>query len=194
MTSAWIGLVAIGLTFVGYIPYSRDITLGKTKPHIYSWFIWALVTFIVFGLQMSGGAGLGGMVTLSAALLCIWVIFLGKKYGSTSTIRPIDTVFLGLAILTVGLWLVAKQSLLSVVLATIIDILGFVPTVRKSWHEPYSETLLFYWMNTLRFGLATLALNRFSVITALYPISWMVINFLFGMMLVARRTAEPRIP
>ena len=42
-----IGIVAIILTFIGYIPYTRDIVKNKTKPHIYTWILWAVILIIV---------------------------------------------------------------------------------------------------------------------------------------------------
>lgn len=186
-----IGVIAILLTFIGYIPYTRDIVKGKTKPHIYSWFMWGFVTSIVFALQMTDNAGIGAFVTLTAALLCFLVIFLGKKYGSMSQITTSDTMFLILAFITLAVWLIAKQPVISVILATSIDILAFAPTVRKSWTEPYSETVSFYWINTLRFGLAAISLNHYSILTALYPISWMMINGLFAAYLIIRRKQLP---
>jgi hypothetical protein len=65
--------------------------------------------------------------------------------------------------------------------------LAFAPTVRKSWKDPYSETLSFYWINTFRFALAIAALGEYSIITALYPISWALINGIFALMLIVRR-------
>jgi len=46
-----LGIIATVLVFIGYIPYLRDIVKGKTKPHIYSWFLWCFVTLIAFALQ-----------------------------------------------------------------------------------------------------------------------------------------------
>lgn len=89
-----LGIIAIVLTFIGYIPYSRDIIAGKTKPHIFSWFLWGFVTFLAFALQVYGKAGIGGFVTLTAALMCFVVIFLGFKHKSTSDIAKTDIVFL----------------------------------------------------------------------------------------------------
>ena len=45
-----LGFVATFLVLVGYIPYLRDIIKGKTKPHIYSWFLWSFVTLIANSL------------------------------------------------------------------------------------------------------------------------------------------------
>jgi len=186
-----IGILAVILTFSGYIPYLRDITKGKTKPHIYSWFLWGFVTSIVFALQISGNAGIGAFVTLAAAVMCISVIFLGYKYKCISDIIPLDTIFLILALITLGIWIFAKQPVLAAILATSIDLLGFIPTIRKSWNKPYSETLLFYYLNTIRFLLAIVALHTYSIITALYPISWLLINGLFALMLLMRRKIIP---
>lgn len=187
MLKTIIGIIAVLLTFIGYIPYSRDILRGKTRPHIYSWFLWGFVTTIVFALQLSDNAGIGAFVTLAAASMCFVVIFLGKKYGSISKITLSDKIFLSLALVALGLWIFAKQPVLSAILATAIDLLGFAPTVRKSWNEPFSETLLFYYLNTLRFGLALYSLERYTIITALYPFMWLFANSLFALMLNVRR-------
>ena len=138
-----LGIVATFLVLVGYIPYLRDIVKGKTKPHIYSWFLWSFVTLIAFALQVSGGAGSGAFVTLAAAIMCIAVIVLGFIYKAKVEIVKMDTVFLVLAFIALGLWLIAKQPVLSAILTTLVDLLGFAPTVRKSWNKPYSETLSF---------------------------------------------------
>ncbi|OGK66350.1 hypothetical protein A2313_01500 [Candidatus Roizmanbacteria bacterium RIFOXYB2_FULL_41_10] len=182
-----LGIFATVLVFIGYIPYLRDIIKRKAKPHIYSWFLWSFVTLIAFALQFSDGAGSGSFVTLAAALMCIVVIVLGIIYKSQVKIVWIDTVFMILAFVALGLWLITKQPLMSAILTTIIDLLGFAPTVRKSWNKPYSETLTFYYLNTFRFGLAVIALQKYSIITALYPITWLTANSLFALMLVIRR-------
>lgn len=182
-----IGTIAIILTFTGYIPYIRDIRAGKTKPHLYSWFLWALVTAIVFALQFSGGAGVGGFVTAAAAIMCFAVIGLSLKHGVNRDIKPIDKLFIVLAFVALGLWIFAKQPVASAILSTVIDLLGFAPTIRKSWNNPYSETLSFYYLNTARFTLAVFALSQYSLVTALYPISWLLANGLFALMLIVRR-------
>lgn len=187
-----LGFIATALVLIGYIPYLRDIVKKKTKPHIYSWLLWSFVTFIAFALQVSGGAGSGAFVTLAAALMCFAVIILGFIYKSQVEIVKLDTVFLILAVLALCLWLIAKQPVLSIILTTLVDLFAFAPTVRKSWNKPYSETLVFYYLNSLRFGLATAALQRYTIITALYPITWLIANSLFALMLLSRRKQVPQ--
>lgn len=183
-----IGIIAIILIFLGYIPYFRDLIKGKTVPHIYSWILWGFVTFIVAALQFSDGAGIGALITLVVAGICAAVIIVSVvKHKGSMNITLLDKAFLILGFISLGIWLLAKQPLLSAVLATTTDLLAFAPTIRKSWHKPYSETLSLYELNVVRFSLALVALQHYSLITVLYPASWVVGNGLFAVVLILRR-------
>lgn len=181
------GIIATIFVFLGYLPYLRDIINGKTKPHLYSWFVAGFVALIIFGLQVNSGAGIGSLVTLTAGIMCILVIVLGVLYKSKIEIVWIDTLFLVLAFISLGLWLIAKQPVISAVLSTLIELLGFMPTVRKSWNKPFTETLQFYYLNILRFSLAIFALQTYTVVTTIYPITWVLFNGFFALMLIIRR-------
>lgn len=182
-----LGFIAIVLTFAGYIPYFKDIVKGKTKPHLYSWFLWFFVTTIIFALQYTGGAGIGSFVTLTVALMCAVVIGLSLKYGVNRDVKPVDAIFIVLAFVALGLWLIAKQPVLSTILSTAIDLFGFAPTIRKSWNHPHTETLSFYTITSLRFAITILALSQYTIVTALYPVAWLFGNGLFAIMLFIRR-------
>jgi hypothetical protein len=181
-----ISIIAIVLTFVGYVPYLRDTIKGKTTPHIYTWFIWGFVTAIAYGLQVSGGAGVGSWVTLAVVIVSAVIVLLSLRNGKKD-IQKSDSVFLILSLAALGLWLIAKQPIVSVILTCTIDMLGFIPTIRKSWNKPYSETLFSYELNAFRHGLSILALQQYSLLTWLYPVSWTLANALFSGMLIIRR-------
>ena len=181
-----ISIIAVILTIVGYVPYIRDTLKKKTTPHIYTWFIWGLVTAIAYGLQVTSGAGVGSWVTFVVAIICFFIFALGLRNGKKNITRS-DTVFFVLSFVALFLWLIAKQPILSVILTSSIDMLGFIPTIRKSWNKPYSETLFSYELNSFRHGLSILALQQYSIVTWLYPGTWVVANALFSIMLIIRR-------
>jgi hypothetical protein len=181
----FLGISAIALTFIGYVPYMRDILSGKTKPHVYTWFIWSLLNFIIFALQITHNAGSGSFMTLAVGIVSFTIFMFARK--ADNTVTSLDTAFLILALLALLVWIFAKQPIISMVLLVAIDALGFAPTICKSWHKPYSETLSSYVLNTFRFGLALLALRQYTIITALYPLVWIVANGLFSTMLITRR-------
>ncbi len=181
-----LGIAAGILVVAGYVPYIRDIIRGKTHPHIYSWLLWGLLTVVIFGIQITHHAGFGGLVTIVAGIMCLMVIFFGLKHGKRD-ITFSDNVVLVLTLICMVLWLVAKQPLTAILLACATDLLAFLPTVRKSWNKPFSETLSLYQLNTLRFAIALLALDQFTFINAVWPAMWAIANGLFAVMLITRR-------
>ncbi|TAL14361.1 hypothetical protein EPN95_03095 [Patescibacteria group bacterium] len=181
-----VSIIAVALTFIAYIPYYRDIVRGKTHPHIYSWALWGLLTVLIVALQIKGGAGAATWVTAAAGLLCFGVIALGLKYGKRDITRS-DTVVAILALIAIAFWLIANQPVVSIILAVIADLLAFIPTVRKSWHKPHTETLSLYITNTIRFSLALFAVQEYTILSSLWLAAWAVANGLFSVMLVIRR-------
>lgn len=181
-----LSIIAIILTFIGYIPYIRDVLKGTTKPHIFSWLVWAITTFIIYALQVSAGAGSGSWITLVVAVIVFSVFILGLKDGDKN-IKKVDVIFLILSLSALPIWLIIEQPVLSIILLSAIDILGFAPTVRKSWNKPYSETLSLYLITTFRHGLSILALVEYNIVTWLFPVTWTFANALFAIFLIIRR-------
>lgn len=184
----FVGIVAVLLTFVGYAPYIRDTIRGRTRPHVYTWFIWGLVTLIAFALQVSDGAGIGALVTLAAGITCLGICALGFIVVKKDTsIDWVDTACFVLALVALSMWPFANQAVAAIIVVSFADMLGFIPTIRKSWNKPYQETLFSYEMNTLRFALGLYALEHYSLITVLYPLTWLIANGLFSVFLIVRR-------
>lgn len=181
-----LSFVAVTLTFIAYIPYYRDILRGKTHPHIYSWSLWGLLTVLIVALQIKGGAGPATFVTAAAGLLCIGVVILGLKYGKRD-ITTSDKVVAVLGLIAIGFWLIVDQPVISIILVVIADLLAFLPTVRKSWYKPQSETLSLYVTNTLRFALALIAVKQYTILSSLWLAVWVIGNGLFSAMLAVRR-------
>jgi len=181
-----ISLAVVILMISAYIPYIRDIFKKKTKPHSFSFFIWGFSNFIIYALQVKGGAGVGSWVTLAVTLILIFIFILSLRYGEKDITKS-DVIFFILAVISLILWLVVKQPVWSVILIVSVDILGFLPTIRKSWNKPHSETLSLYQLSTLRQGLAIFALEKFNILTLLNPIAWTLANGLFAVFLAIRR-------
>jgi len=181
-----IGVIAVILTFVGYAPYISDTVKGKTKPHIYSWFIWAFVTFIIFALQILGKGGAGAFVTLATAILCLTIFILGLRNGHKD-ITTFDTAVFIVSLVAIGIWIFAKQPVISNILIITINTLANLPTIRKSWKDPYSETLFTWEMGAVRNLLGIIALQNYSLLTWLYPVTNLLINVIESTLLIVRR-------
>jgi hypothetical protein len=191
-TNQLIAVVAIGMTLFGYYFYFRDIFAGKTKPHAYTWLVWALLTAIAFAGQLYDGGGPGAYVTGVTAAASFVIFFLAINRGEKHITRS-DKTNLVAALLAIVPWLLIGDPLFSVILITLIDLLGFMPTIRKSWHKPQEETLIHYVFAGLKFLLAIIALENYTITTWLYPASLVLANLLFVIMLIIRRRISTSI-
>lgn len=183
---ALIGAVATAIAFASYVPYFRDIFAGKTRPHAISWLVWGTLTAIGFAGQVAGSAGPGAWATGITALLCLLISLLGFLNGRTDIIL-VDWLSLAGAAVALVLWRITNDPLLSVIIVTAIYALGYVPTVRKSWSHPHTETLGTHYLSALRSFISLFALTQFTLLTALYPLALFVMNGAFAVMLAVRR-------
>ena len=181
-----ISIIATALTFVAYIPYYRDILRGAIRPHIYSWSLWGLLTILIVALQIKGGAGSAIWVTASAGLLCVGVVVLSLKNGRKDITRS-DTIVAFLSLIAIGFWLIADQPEVAITLVIAADLLAFIPTVRKSYYNPYSETLSLYITNALRFSLTLFAVEHYTYLSSAWVVAWVVGNALLSALIIIRR-------
>ena len=179
-------IISIILLIIGYIPYISDTIKGVTRPHIFSYLLWSLTTFIIFALQLKNGGGAGAWVTFAIGCLMFIVLFLSLKNGR-GDITKVDYLFLALAILTIPIWLIAKLPELSITLLVLVDLLGFIPGMRKTYCDPWSETLSLYILNSFRYLLAVLALLSFNYITVLSPLVSLLANIIFVLIIIYRK-------
>jgi chromate transport protein ChrA len=185
-----IAIISVLMTLAGYFYYFRDIFAHKTKPHAYSWLVWSFLTAIAFAGQLHDHGGPGSYVTGVTAAVSIVIFAFAIKQGEKN-ITLSDKLTLAAAIAAVIPWLLTDDPVFSVILITIIDFLGLVPTIRKSYHKPYEETLITYAFSGLKFLLAIFALDHYTLTTWLYPASLVAANLLFVIMLMVRRAAVP---
>lgn len=181
-----IGYAAIVVGFVSYLPYYRDILKNKTKPHAFSWFSIAMLSFIGFAAQRSEGGGAGAWVTGLSGIMCLGVFILALKRG-TKNFALIDKAFLLLAFLTLIPWMLTKDPLISVILISIIDIFALVPTIRHGYYHPFEETVSTFGLSSIKFILGIVALQIYTTTTWLYPGTIALTTAVFVTILLYRR-------
>ncbi|MFN8663164.1 MAG: hypothetical protein U0075_14850 [Thermomicrobiales bacterium] len=188
-----LGVGAVAVAMVGYVPYFCDVLQGKTRPHTISWLLWGLLAGIAFLGQVSGNAGSGAWVTGFTAVMSL-VVFVLSLFKGTRDVVLADWLSLGGAGIALVLWYLTSDPLLSVAISTAINALAFFPTCRKSWRRPREETVVMYFLSGLKFVLALLSLQTLSLLTTLFPLSLVLMNWLFVvMLLVPRRRVDARV-
>lgn len=170
-----LGSIAVVMAIVAYIPYIADIFRQKTKPHVFSWIIWTLLTLIIFAGQWEKGAGPGAWTTFTAGSISIFIAIFSLKYG-TNDITKLDKIFFGGALISIIPWYLTKDPTISVLLLTFINAVAYIPTIRKTINDPTSETFFTYTINVPRHALAIAALATYNAATLIYPLMLVIMN------------------
>ena len=178
---------ALILTFVAFIPYYRGIWRDEFRPHVFTWFIWAAGTVIVFVAQLSDGGGIGAWPIGVSGLLTGGVAVLALMRAGDTSIVPMDWVFLILAASALPLWFLTSTALSAVIILTFVDLLGFGPSVRKAYQFPREESVNFFAVGVIRNGFVILALENVSWTTALFPAAVGIACVFFVALILVRR-------
>ena len=180
------GVIAIITLFIGYIFYFKEIFFGKTKPHAFSWLIWAILTLIGFSVQFIKHAGPGAWASGVSGLICIVIFLIALKKGEKN-ITSSDWVSLFAAVISLFLWVITSNSVFTVLIIIGIEFFGFFPTFRKSYEKPYEENTTLYFMTGLAYLFTLFALENYIFVTYFYPAALVVLHWLFVAMLFLRR-------
>jgi hypothetical protein len=104
-----------------------------------------------------------------------------------------DWVSLAGSFAAILLWLLVKSPTGSVIIVSTINVIGVIPTLRKSYTYPYEESLTAFALNGLKFIVAAAALQSYSIATWLFPAATMLVNgSVVGLLLVRRSQLSPR--
>ncbi len=178
-------IVAALFAVFGNVPYLLDILKGRVKPHPYTWLVWTLVSGIIFFGQVSKGAGIGALPTAASEIFTVIIFLFSLRYGFRG-VTGIDTLFLAIALLGIVPWILTNDPTISVVIAVSIDFVAFLPTLRKTWKHPRTETPILYGMNALRHGLALVSLRAYNIATVLHSIVMIVMNVFMTAIIIMR--------
>jgi len=178
--------IAIILIVSSYLPYIQDIFNGKTKPHPFTWIISTLLNLLNFILYLQNGGG-SGTFTMLVVLIMTSIILWKSLTNFDQKIVLSDKVFFISSLIILILCFFIESSQVSAVLATSTSIISFIPTIRKSWHAPHSETISTYIINSIRHILVIFSVSTFSLVTIFNPLAWASVGIIFSIVIIDRR-------
>ena len=188
-----LGILSVVFGCAGFAPYFWSIFKNRTKPHALTWVVWTMLDGIVFVAQLQHNAGAGLWSTGFAMIACSIVAIISLVQGEKN-IKKSDAVAFITALLAIVLWQLTNNALLAVILAAATEFLSFYPTFRKSYTRPDQETVILYVLDSMRHMFAMAALEKFSLINALYPATVIITNVAFVGMVLWRRRVALQVP
>jgi hypothetical protein len=166
---------AIALTLVILVPYLVLTWLGRVRPHVISWVIWGLATVLAGCGQWTAGAGWGAApIAVSGTLTCLVAIcaWLRRHRNLTdASVSRFDLACLAIVLATVPLWMALGDPLWSILIVTIIDLIGFGPTLRRIRHDPQADSPWLFAALATRNGLVVIGVDQIHLATVVFPAS-----------------------
>ncbi len=186
--TAAIGVAAGIISACGFIPYIIDTMRGKAKPNRATWSIWAVLGIIAFASYFSAGARDSIWAPAGYMAGQIAVAALSFRYGKGG-LGALDIACLCGAGAGLALWALSGSPLLALGMVMAVDALGAIPTIRKAYHEPGSESRTGWLLLCAGNGLNLFAINEWSLGVAAYPVYFFLINAVILALVLGRRGA-----
>jgi hypothetical protein len=170
-------IVAVFLNLVGSFLYIKDIILGNTKPNLVSWSIWMLAPFIGVFFQIKAGAGLSVLPIFMAGFISLLIIFISLlNKNAYWKINTFDITCGVISLLALVLYIFTHNLSISILFAIMSDALAYIPTIKKSWNFPETETGLMYITGIISNILGLLIIKTWTFPIYSFSISIIILN------------------
>jgi hypothetical protein len=202
------GALAVVIAVGAYAIYAWETLRDKARPHPLSWLIFGILTGTGYLVQLEQAAGPGGWVMGITAVVCFLLCLMSFWKGERA-FPWYEWAFLAAASVVFAFYLWSRQPAwlaatlsgalrdavmargpaISAVLASIVSVLGFGPTVTKAWARPHSDSVTTFFLNGLKYVPSFFAMDSISVATCVLPATLVAANLAAALIIYARRAS-----
>lgn len=174
-----------------FYSYFRDVIKRQTQPHAFTWLLWAITQGTAAAGLWIGGGGVG-VITLTISTFLVTLIFFLSLSDGKRNIMKSDVAVLVAALAAIGVWWLLNSPIFAVMMVSVIDVLGYIPTFRKSYKNPWTETILSWGLFIAANLFSILALENYNFLTLSYLTAMASANILLFVFLIVRRRSVPK--
>ena len=188
MLPGWFVILGALIGLAGTLRYVGDTLRGVTVPHRVTWFLWAAAPLLAYAVEVSNHVGISSLMALEIGVGPI-LVFLASFLNRRAVWKAdtFDYVCAALSAGGTGLWLSTRQGWVGIGASIAADFVASVPTFRKSWHHPRTETAQTFVLSAVNSGLTLLTITRWTVDVAAFPAYIFAFNVGFVSLLAGRR-------
>jgi hypothetical protein len=185
-----LGIIAGCISIAAFIPYLISILMGKTKPNRVTWWIWSGLGILLFFSYKESGATDTLWVAETYVVTPFLVALLSIEYGEGTWSR-LDVLCAIGAIIGTVLWHISGSPQVALSLYIGIDLLGLLPTVKKTYLHPEQEDKLAWFLMVIANCFNLLTALKASFFVMLYPL-YMILSGSLILALSMRRISAKR--
>lgn len=134
------------ISIAGSSAYIKDTIKGKTKPNRVSWSLWAIAPLIGTAAALSSGADIWATVRVFLAGFLPLIVFSASFFNPKSywKLTTFDYLCGATAVFALLIWYLANSPTLAILFAALADGFATLPTIKKAWTNPETETGITY--------------------------------------------------
>ncbi len=163
--------VAVLFNVVGMTSYIADTLRGRSHPNRVTFALWSVAPLIAFAAQIQKGVGLTSLLTFMVGfgpLLVLLASFVDRR--AYARVTRFDLSCGALSIVALVAWRVTGNGNVAIVFSLLADLLAAVPTLRKAYRVPHTETAMAYLCSGISALITMLTITNWDFATASFPI------------------------
>lgn len=184
-----IGLIAGVLSFIAYCIYIATSIWGKTRPNRVTWWTLTILGVIVLFSSYAEGARdtlwIAGSYILGPLIVAIVSIWKGE--GGWSNFDRVCAVFI---LISLVLWYFFNTPLIALVMSLVLDLVGLLPTIKKSYLRPEGEDGVAWSLEFVASVLSIFAITSWTVGIAIFPIYLSILNGLITILILRKHVIK----
>jgi len=167
----FIVILGSAIGWIGSAAYLRDTLAGRTKPHRVTFLIWGTAPLIGVAASFANGVRWAALPVLMTGLAPA-LIFLASFHNKNARweIRPFDYICGAFSILALMLWGLTHEPDIAILFAILSDALAALPTMRKAWTHPETETPLAYATSLISVLTSFVVMPEFTFSACAFPV------------------------
>jgi uncharacterized membrane protein len=177
--------LAIAVSVVGVSGYIRDTLRGVTSPNRVTWSLWAVEGVLAFIVEVQQHVGLASLMTLAMGFVPFIVVLATFRTPHRAwKISKFDIVCGAVSVLGLIFWSFINEPTVALIAFVAADHMAALPTMRKSWAVPSSETARTFFLGTVNCAITLMTLKHFTTAGVLFPGCVMVTDFVIATLVV----------
>lgn len=175
------------LALVGAAGYVRDTLRGETAPNRVTWSLWGIEGVLAAFNEIQQHVGLAALMTMVLGLVPLVVV--ASSFRNPRGAWAIGAFDVGCAMISLlGLvaWFTIHQATFALVSFVAADQIAGLPTLRKAWSVPESESAGIFVLGALNCVITVMTLPRLTTAGLLFPGCIAVTDTLLAILIITR--------
>lgn len=171
-------IISAFISIVGAYFYIKDTLNGKSKPNRVTWGMWALSPLIGAVAALSAHADFWATIRIFLAGFLPLLVFIASFINSKSYWKLTFFDFLcgACSVLALLVWGITSSPTLAILLAATGDMFATIPTIRKAWSYPQTETGLTYLASFVSILIIIPSIPKWNIENSAFQIYLFIIN------------------